>query len=308
MKRPIILLILILALFAFASILLSGCRPASRQRTTSTATTTTAIAPTTSTTAKEEITLTLYFVKSQDGVMFLVPESRSIPKTKAVAKAAVEELIKGPTQPGHISVIPRNTKVLSVKIKNGLATVDFSKEVLNANVGSDGEELGIAQVVDTLTEFPTISKVKFLVEGRDKGKIDGREIQDWWGHVGLSGQPFSRNESLIQGGVVRTNAITVDLPRAFTVASSPLTVKGKVTVFEARFNVRVLDKNNNVLADQPITAQNFENGPFEETVSFSKPSIPGRGTVLFYFHSPIYFHSPKDGSEVTLASVTVFFE
>lgn len=303
MKRSVAIPVTFFILLALAGITLTGClRPASRQRATSTTTTVTTTAPTTSTTTGKEITLTLYFVESRDDVMFLVPESRSIPKTESVAKAAVEGLIKGSEQPGRVSIIPRDTKVLSIKITNGLATVDFSKEVLNANTGSEGEALGIAQIVDTLTNFPTISKVKFLVEGRDKGKIDGREIQDWWGHIGLADQPFSRNESLVQGGVVKTGTITVDSPRAFTVISSPLTVKGRATVFEARFNVRVLDKNNKVLADQPIMAQNFQNGPFEETISFSKSGVPGHGTVFFYFHSP------KDGSEVTMASLTVFFE
>jgi germination protein M len=83
-----------------------------------------------------------------------------------------------------------------VRVDNSVATVDFSKEVLKANVGSEGEALGIAQIVNTLTEFPSIKKVRLTVEGRDKGAISGRNIEDWRGHIGLYDQPFSRNESV----------------------------------------------------------------------------------------------------------------
>lgn len=234
--------------------------------------------------------------------MFLVPEKRSIPRTEAVARAALEELIKGPRQPGLISVIPSETEVRSVRIEDGLTTVDFNREVLEANVGAEGEELGIAQIVNTLTEFPSINRVRFLVEGRDRGLIEGREIQDWWGHIGLSGQPFSRMEHLIRGGRVRNETIRVESPRTFTTVSSPLTMRGQARVFEATFQVRVLDKNNTILAEELLMATDFDFGDFEESIEFEQPTEPGRGTVQFFFFSP------RDGSEVTMALIPVFLE
>ncbi|MHB8842154.1 MAG: GerMN domain-containing protein [Candidatus Aquicultor sp.] len=301
MRKPNVVPLVTFIFFVLASIVLTGCpRPVTTTTTTSGATTT-ASAPT-STTTKKEIAVTLYFIKDFQETSFLVPERRSIPETESVARATLEELIKGPQQPGLARVIPAKTKVRSIKIANNLATVDLSRDVLEANVGSEGEALGIAQIVNTLTEFPTIKRVMFLVEGRDRGTIDGREIQDWWGHVGLSEQPFSRNVGLIQGGKVSSNTITVNSPRAFTTVSSPLTVEGTATVFEAQFNVRITDIDGTVLAQESILASNFLNGTFNEKVSFKKPKTPGRGTVLFYFNSP------RDGSEVKMASVTVFLK
>lgn len=304
MRKPRVIRLVAFIFFVLTSIALAGCpRPVTTTTTTSGATATTSSpASTTSTTTKKEIAVTLYFIKGFEQTMFLVPERRSIPETDSVARATLEELIKGSKQPGLISVIPPKTRVRSVKIANNLATVDFSRDVLQANVGSEGEALGIAQIVNTLTQFPTIKKVRFLVEGRDRGAIDGRQIQDWWGHIGLSGQPFSRDEGLIQGGKVSSSTITVNSPRAFTTASSPLTVDGTATVFEARFKVRITDKNDNILAEEPVMASNFLNGTFNKKVSFKTPKAPGRATVLFFFNSP------KDGSEVKMASVTVFLK
>jgi spore germination protein GerM len=51
-----------------------------------------------------------------------------------------------------------DTRVLSVKTANGLATVDCSREVLNANAGAALEALGIQSIVYTLTEFPDVQK------------------------------------------------------------------------------------------------------------------------------------------------------
>jgi spore germination protein GerM len=132
-------------------------------------------------------------------------------------KTAVEELIKGtPTTKEAYKVLPEGTKVLGVKVDDqGLATVDFSTEVLNANVGSSGEVLGIASIVNTLTEFPNIIKVSFTVDGKAENAMD------WWGHVGLYEQPFSRQISLVQEPL-----IWVTEPVDNQVISNPLKIAG----------------------------------------------------------------------------------
>lgn len=305
MKR--FLAVLLFVLLSISITVLAGCQQKSSDQSLSGKDTepvtpvTTEPLPT-ATTVKKLMTVTLYFMQEQDGAMFLVPEKREIPKTESVAGASLEELIKGAQKPGLTSAIPSKTRVLSIKVANGLATVDFSKEVLDANIGSEAEALGIAQIVNTLTEYPSISKVKFLVEGKEEGEINGREVRDWWGHVGLYDQPFSRNTALIKGGKVSSDTIEIDSPRAFTPVKSPLTVKGKAQVFEAQFQVRILDKNGTTLADVPVMADDFDWGNFDKNINYKKPETPGRGTVHFYFFSA------KDGSEITMADVPVFLE
>lgn len=65
---------------------------------------------------------------------------------------------------GFKSVIPGNTKVLSLEVKDDIVTVDFSKELLS--VSSMDEEKLIEAIVYTLTEEESISKVIIKVEGK----------------------------------------------------------------------------------------------------------------------------------------------
>jgi hypothetical protein len=42
----------------------------------------------------------------------------------------------------------------------------------------------------TLGQFPEAKKVRFTVEGKDKGTLDGKKIEDFWGAISLQGQPW----------------------------------------------------------------------------------------------------------------------
>ncbi|MDI6816889.1 MAG: GerMN domain-containing protein [Actinomycetota bacterium] len=294
MKRSV----LIIGLLVLAALLLAGCP----QKKPGGATTTTKPAGASTTTTEKKISIKLYFVEEKAGTQFLVAEDRSVAEPESLPKAAVEELIKGTKNDNRTSLIPPKAKVLSVQVEDKLATIDFSKEVLSANVGAAGEELGIAQIVNTLTELPDIEQVKLLVDGREEGLVDGREIKDWWGHVGLYEQPFTRTEKLIKGVKTEERTIIVESPRAFSTVGNPLTVKGKAQVFEAQFQVRILDKNGSVLSDVPVMADDFDWGTFEEQIGYKSPKEAGYIKILFYYYSP------KDGSEVPMAEVTVFMD
>lgn len=136
--------------------------------------------------ATDTIDITLYFGDEQGEK--LVREVRSVPKTEAVAKVAVEELIKGPTQGGE-ATIPEGTRLLDISIKDEVADVNLSKEFVdNHSGGSAGERLTVYSVVDTLTEFSTVKKVRFLVEGAAVDTIAG--------HMDVS-QPVQREESVL---------------------------------------------------------------------------------------------------------------
>ena len=65
---------------------------------------------------------------------------------------------------GFKSIIPENTKINSLDIKDGVCTVDFSKEILG--VSSIDEEKLIEAIIFTLTEDESISKVILKVEGK----------------------------------------------------------------------------------------------------------------------------------------------
>lgn len=232
-----------------------------------------------------DLNLSLYFVKYTPEDAYLVREVHTVPSTEQVAEAAMQELITD-----EKSILPSGTKVLGIEIENGLATINFSKEVLNNNIGSSGEVLGIQSIVNTMTEFPNIEKVSFEVEGKSNGRA-----RDWWGHVGLYDQPFTRDLSRVY-----EPAIWVTHPSEHQVAGVPLLVKGSARVFEGTVSAKLLDNKGQVLAQSSTTATEGApgRGNFEMSIKFEPPN-DGEGTL------EVYWASPKDGSIQDKVSIPV---
>lgn len=101
------------------------------------------------------------------------PVTRTIPKTEAVAKAALEELIKGLTQEdkddSYFTDINSNVKILGLSIDEGVARVDFSKELEEGVSGSCKVDTIKAQIEETLKQFDTIDSVIISIEGKTEG-------------------------------------------------------------------------------------------------------------------------------------------
>lgn len=106
-----------------------------------------------------------------DGKVF--PVTRTVNKTKAAAKAALDELFKGTTTDetakGYSSFFSEETKdlVKSVNIIKGIAYVNLKGEVVeklgNATTSCGGNSYD-ASVLKTLRQFPNIKKVMFAIE------------------------------------------------------------------------------------------------------------------------------------------------
>lgn len=242
---------------------------------------------------QQDMTVAVYYPKATRAEIYLVREAHTVPQTQDLKQAAVEELIKGQPQTSEAyRVLPENTRVLSVKTANSLATVDFSREVLQANVGSGGELEGIQSIVNTLTEFPDVEQVSFTVEGG----LDER-ARDWWGHVGLYEQPFKRDLSS-----VREPAIWVTSPQPGAEVGSPLGVTGSAMVWEATVSLRLVTGDGRKLAEDFTTASIGapERGDFSASLTFESP---GSGDGFL----EVYWSSPKDGSELEMARVPVKF-
>lgn len=80
----------------------------------------------------------------------------------------IEALISGPEFEGNMQTIPDGTKLISVRVEDKIAYVDFSKEIVeNHWGGSAGESMTIGSIVNTLAlnEGTDIEKVQLLVEG-----------------------------------------------------------------------------------------------------------------------------------------------
>ena len=139
---------------------------------------------------KTEQSLNVKVYYPDDSGMRLVEVEREVIVDEATDKytAAVETLLEEPDEENLTKIFPKNAAIRSVKVADGLATVDFDGGLTKNFVGgSTGEELLIGSVVDTLTNFPEVTRVKFLV--------DGKEVETLSGHMDLS-TPLERMNAL----------------------------------------------------------------------------------------------------------------
>lgn len=98
--------------------------------------------------------------------------SRKVPATSTIAKAAIEELIKGPTKAetaaGYFSSISKDTIVQKLTVVNSVAKVDFNSRLEDRVGGSCHSANIIAQITQTLKQFPTVKTVIISINGRSE--------------------------------------------------------------------------------------------------------------------------------------------
>ncbi len=222
--------------------------------------------------------VTLYYLVAGADETYLTPERHRIAKTEGIARAALEELLRGrPQDEDHSTPFPKTAKVNAVVIKDAVATVDWSAEVLTGSGGSRVEELAIQSIVYTLTEFPTITKVRFTVEGKTQGTAsNGRSIEDFWGSVGLADQPWSRavNYEVLA-------PITLWTPLEGTDSSGTLKLTGLAQTFEANVGIILRDASGKIVKQTNATALEAEPArePFTKKLTFTPPTSPQTWTL-----------------------------
>lgn len=111
----------------------------------------------------------IYFVRSRR----LVTVQMSLPETGTLPEALMETLLDGPPS-GYRSAIPPETRLISISVEGGVATVDLSDEFERSAPGRV-LALRVAQVVYTATETPGVFAVRFAIEGVPKGVIAGED-------------------------------------------------------------------------------------------------------------------------------------
>lgn len=122
--------------------------------------------------ANENLTVNVYFNNTIQGTECeqVVPTSRQIPRAQQTARAALEELLKGPTETettrGFITSIPSGVQIQRLVIENRTAIVDFD-ETLQSQVGGSCRVAAIrAQITQTLRQFDTVDQVVISINGR----------------------------------------------------------------------------------------------------------------------------------------------
>jgi len=95
---------------------------------------------------------------------------REVSKTDMLARSALEELLKGPTdlekEGWFFTNINPGVSIQSLNIENGKAVVDFD-ETLEQEVGGSCRIFAIrAQITETLKQFPEVQEVIISINGR----------------------------------------------------------------------------------------------------------------------------------------------
>jgi germination protein M len=203
------------------------------------------------------LNLAVYYLRTFRGRRYLAPEWHPVPYTRAVAAAAVSELLDGePYCPGSRRPFPAGARLRGLQIDQGTATVELS--------GTDLARPGPARrwplqaLVHTLTQFPTVQRVVV--------RSDGRAIS----------RPLARDPALPLAPI----ALAEPAPGAL-VEGDRLVVKGEASVYEGTVSLRLRDDRGQVMAHGHATAAEGApgRGPFSGLLSFTPPASPHSWTV-----------------------------
>lgn len=97
--------------------------------------------------------------------------TRSISQTPAIARAALEELFKGPTQDekskGYLTSLPSGVAIQSLRVDSKTAYVDFNARLESG--GSCKVAAIVSQITETLKQFDTVGKVVISINGATEG-------------------------------------------------------------------------------------------------------------------------------------------
>ena len=99
---------------------------------------------------------------------------RTVPRTLGVARAALTELLEGPTTEeslqGYGTAIPSGVQLADVEIVPGTsrAQVSFGTDILGVSDTDCHVEAARAQIVETVRQFPTVTSVSIIVDGQDQ--------------------------------------------------------------------------------------------------------------------------------------------
>ncbi|HZB34639.1 MAG TPA: Gmad2 immunoglobulin-like domain-containing protein [Gaiellaceae bacterium] len=208
--------------------------------------------------------VTIYFLRKGK----VAPVSRGV-IGPMVGAAALRELLDGPTseETGVRSAIPAGTTLESLAIANGIASVRLSRQ--------PADDAALAQLVYTLTQFPSIKRVDF---GADA--------------------PVGRRAFEAQ-----TPAILVEAPLPQEDVEPGFEVTGTANTFEATFNYELKDASGKVLSKNFVTATSGSGtrGTFRFTVPYEVDE-PQQGTLL------VFELSAENGSRIHESEIPLYLE
>lgn len=241
-------------------------------------------------------TVNLYYFRPASGPNltdpFIAPVAREVDGSRAVGATALEALLAGPTPAeqaaGFASNIPADTLLLGLDVADGLATVDLSGNY-EAGGGTLSMTARLAEVVFTLTQFPTVDRVAF--------RLDGQPVTVFSGEGLVLDEPVGRDD---YRGIMA--GIFVDTPAWGATVSDPVRIQGEAAVFEATFQAELLLGDGSRLTDPAIvmTDNGAGWGRFDTTLA-----IPESASTTDQLVVRVFAYSAEDGSEINSLDIPV---
>ena len=237
--------------------------------------------------APAQTTVRLYFLRGEK----LGVAERRVKHTTMPATASMKALLAGPAaseqDAGLGTAIPAGTRLLGLSIADGTARVDLSSEFAGGG-GSLSLTARVAQVVYTLTRFPTVRAVEVLLDGAPVEALGGEGVVLDGAQRRADWRDFEPN-------------IFVESPGVGAVLSSPFLLSGTAMVFEGSFQARLVDSSSrrivNVIMQASMGAPG--RGRFAKEVPFSTSAR--RGTLI------VFDQSMEDGSRQDEVRIPVTF-
>jgi hypothetical protein len=188
----------------------------------------------------------------------------------SVAAAALAELTDGPRADeqqalGLRTAVSPSTLFGDLTVKNGVASFTTASPLARS---------ALAQVVYTLTQFPTVKAVE------------------------TGGKRYTRADFEAE-----TPQILVESPLPFETVTSPLKATGTANTFEATFEYDLFDPEARILKHNFVTATSGSGvrGTFEFTVPFEVDTA-GLGKLV------VYERSAANGQRINLVQIPIRLE
>jgi hypothetical protein len=225
---------------------------------------------------EEGVQVKFYFVSDTARGFKLFSETQPLIAANDLNLQVVSDLVTGkitPLDPDYSNLWGGTNTVNSVKVNESVATVDLGE--ISLNVGAEGEQRAIDQIVWTLTEFaPKITSVAFTV--------NGKTVESFAGHVDTT-SAFVR---AIDYEVL--NPLQISSINQSAELTSPVTISGQACTFEANV-VWKLFQDGTVVQGGFTTATTGCPDRGDWSISFSELK-PGEYTIQ------VLEYSAEDGS------------
>lgn len=226
---------------------------------------------------EDGIPLSFFFVADTPRGFKLFSETQNqVAREGDLKLQIVSDLVSGavvPLDPQYVNLWGNGNTVNSVTVEASIATVDVGE--ISLNVGAEGEQRAIDQILWTLTEFaPEITGVRFTV--------NGETVESFAGHVDTTAT-FERAVSYEVLNPIQISSINQGAE-----LTSPLTISGQACTFEANV-VWKLTQDGKVVDEGFTTASSGcpERGDWSITI---KDLAPGNYTIA------ALEYSAEDGS------------